>query len=224
MYFSVAAGQRCRLTFCQNYALTSSNGGAKGARIPNPLLAKWRNEPRRAAFTPEQPRSRALEDAMGGIDQVVDLAETAFDSGDYRWAGTLLDHAVFVDEDHAAARTLYADTLEELAYGAENGTWRNFFLSGATELREGNFGTPAVAAAPAIVGQLNPAQLLDSLATSVNGPGTRSGPRCHVHGHRLELSADPPKRRAHLRRAASRGGSRRDTHVDQSQDDRTPRR
>ena len=40
------------------------------------------------------------------------------------------------------ARTLYADTLEQLAYGAENATWRNFFLSGATELREGNFGTP----------------------------------------------------------------------------------
>lgn len=70
-----------------------------------------------------------------------------------------------------SARTVYADTLEELAYGAENGTWRNFFLSGATELREGNFGTPAVAAAPAIVAQLNRAQLLDSLATSLKRPG-----------------------------------------------------
>ena len=37
-------------------------------------------------------------------------------------------------------------TLEQLAYGSENGTWRNFFLSGATELREGNFGTPTTAA------------------------------------------------------------------------------
>ena len=85
-------------------------------------------------------------------------------------AATLLDHAVFTDAEHSAARTLYADTLEQLGYGAENGTWRNFFLSGATELREGNFGTPAVTAAPALVAQLTPDQLLDSLAISVNGP------------------------------------------------------
>ena len=71
---------------------------------------------------------------------------------------------------HAAARELYADTLEQLGYGAENGTWRNFFLSGATELREGNFGTPTAPAAPAIVAQLTPEQLFDSLAISVNGP------------------------------------------------------
>ncbi len=108
--------------------------------------------------------------AMGGIDQVVERARAAYDDGDYRWAATLLDHAVFTDEKHAAARALYADTLEQLAYGAENGTWRNFFLSGATELRDGNFGTPAATAAPAVVAQLSPEQLFDSVAISVNGP------------------------------------------------------
>jgi alkyl sulfatase BDS1-like metallo-beta-lactamase superfamily hydrolase len=55
-----------------------------------------------------------------------------------------------VDVDHDGARSLYADTLEQLGYGAENGTWRNFFLS-AAELREGNFGTPRVTAAPAVL-------------------------------------------------------------------------
>jgi alkyl sulfatase BDS1-like metallo-beta-lactamase superfamily hydrolase len=108
--------------------------------------------------------------ALGGIDRVVELARTAFDSGDYRWAATLLDHAVFTDPDHGPARELYADTLEQLGYGAENGTWRNFFLSGATELREGNFGTPVIPAAPAVVAQLSPEQLFDSLAISVDGP------------------------------------------------------
>jgi alkyl sulfatase BDS1-like metallo-beta-lactamase superfamily hydrolase len=109
-------------------------------------------------------------DALGGVDRVVELAQAAYDSGDFRWAATLLDHAVFVDAEHAAARALYADTLEQLAYGAENGTWRNFFLSGATELREGNFGTPTQTNAPAIVAQLSPEQLFDSLSLSVNGP------------------------------------------------------
>ena len=118
---------------------------------------------------PAELAARYVE-AMGGLDQVVQLAQTAFDSGDFRWAATLLDHAVFSDPNHAAARSLYADTLEQLGYGSENGTWRNFFLSGATELRGGNFGTPAATGAPAILAQLTPEQLFDALAISVNGP------------------------------------------------------
>ena len=102
-----------------------------------------------ARLWPHPPEALAERyvDAIGGIDRVVELAQAAFDSGDFRWAATLLDHAVFADSDHAAARALYADTLEQLAYGAENGTWRNFYLSGATELRVGNFGTPTQTAA-----------------------------------------------------------------------------
>ncbi|ORV84999.1 alkyl sulfatase [Mycobacterium interjectum] len=109
-------------------------------------------------------------DAMGGIDRVVDLARSAFDTGDFRWAATLLDHAIFTDSDHAAARALYADTLEQLAYGAENATWRNFFMSGATELRDGNFGTAVTAASASMLNQLTPEQIFDSFALRVDGP------------------------------------------------------
>jgi alkyl sulfatase BDS1-like metallo-beta-lactamase superfamily hydrolase len=125
-----------------------------------------------ARLWPHTPSGLATRyvDAIGGVDRVVELAQAAYDSGDFRWAATLLDHAVFADETHASARSLYADTLEQLAYGAENGTWRNFFLSGATELREGNFGTPASTSAPAVVAQLTPQQLFDAIAISVNGP------------------------------------------------------
>ena len=109
-------------------------------------------------------------DAMGGVDRVVELAQQAFDDGDFRWAATLLDHAMFTDENHPGARALYADTLEQLAYGSETATWRNFFLAGATELRDGNFGTPVQANSTAMVGQLTPEQMFDVLAISVNGP------------------------------------------------------
>ena len=108
--------------------------------------------------------------AMGGIDRVVELAQSAFDSGDFRWAATLLDHAIFTDSEHAAARALYSDTLEQLAYGAENATWRNFFLSGATELRDGNFGTATTATSLSLLNQLTPEQIFDSLAIRVDGP------------------------------------------------------
>ncbi|OHO13630.1 alkyl sulfatase [Mycobacterium tuberculosis] len=109
-------------------------------------------------------------DALGGIDRVLELAREAFDSGDFRWAATLLDHAVFADSEHAAARGLYADTLEQLAYGAECATWRNFFLTGAAELRDGNPGSSGQVPAPTFFAQLTPDQIFDVLAISINGP------------------------------------------------------
>ena len=108
--------------------------------------------------------------AIGGLDRVVELAREAYESGDFRWAATLLDHAVFTDDTHGAARALYADTLEQLAYGAENATWRNFFLSGATELRGSNFGTPTVVASPSMLSQLSPEQIFDAVAINIDGP------------------------------------------------------
>jgi alkyl sulfatase BDS1-like metallo-beta-lactamase superfamily hydrolase len=127
------------------------------------------NPARLWAHPPEAIGPRYVE-AMGGVDRVVELAGTAFDGGDFRWAATLLDHAIFTDESHAAAKELYADTLEQLAYGAENATWRNFFLAGATELRDGNFGTPVQTTSLSLVSQLTPEQMFDSFAISINGP------------------------------------------------------
>ncbi|MFD6414887.1 alkyl/aryl-sulfatase [Streptomyces sp. NPDC060194] len=113
---------------------------------------------------------RRYTEFMGGADAVVDKARGAFDEGDYRWAAEVLSHVVFADPDHTPARELLADTLEQLGYGAENGTWRNFYLSGTTELREGRFGTPTVTASPDIVAHLSPTMLFDALAIQIDGP------------------------------------------------------
>ena len=121
------------------------------------------------AHTPSELGARYV-DAIGGVDRVVEVAQAAYDAADYRWAATLLSHALFTDAAHPGVRALYADTLAQLGYGAENGTWRNFFLSGATELTEGNFGTPTQTDAPSIVAQLSPEQLFDAFAIQVNGP------------------------------------------------------
>ena len=74
------------------------------------------------------------------------------------------------------ARELQADALEQLGYGAENATWRNFFLIGAKELREGISGTPTATAPPDVVARLTVSQLLDAMAIRLDGPrawGTR---------------------------------------------------
>ena len=74
---------------------------------------------------------------MGGADAVVRKAEASMAEGDYRWVVEVLNHLVMADPDHQAGRALLADALEQLGYQAESAPWRNFFLSGAQELREG---------------------------------------------------------------------------------------
>jgi alkyl sulfatase BDS1-like metallo-beta-lactamase superfamily hydrolase len=107
---------------------------------------------------------------MGGSDSVVEKARGSYAAGDLRWTAEVLNHVVFADPSHEAARELLADTYEQLGYGAENGTWRSAYLSGAHELRHGPFGTPAGTGSADIMGALTPAQLLDSIAIRVDGP------------------------------------------------------
>jgi alkyl sulfatase BDS1-like metallo-beta-lactamase superfamily hydrolase len=109
-------------------------------------------------------------DFMGGADAVVAKARASFEAADYRWVAEVLGHVLFAEPEHAAARELLADTYEQLGYGSENGTWRNFYLSGVTELRQGSFGTPTQTAAPDIVANLSPAMLFDALAVQLDGP------------------------------------------------------
>ncbi len=75
--------------------------------------------------------------AVGGIQNAIDIGQKAIDSGDYRWASTILYNAVFADPDNKKAKDLLASAYEQLAYQAENALWRNFYLEGAFELRNG---------------------------------------------------------------------------------------
>ncbi|MET7609595.1 alkyl sulfatase dimerization domain-containing protein [Streptomyces seoulensis] len=109
-------------------------------------------------------------DFMGGADTVLRRARESYAAGDFRWVVQVVNHVLFADPDNTEARALQADALEQLGYGSENGTWRNFYLTGALELREGPVGTPTVAASPDIMRALPLTQLLDSLAIRVDGP------------------------------------------------------
>ena len=74
---------------------------------------------------------------MGGANNVLSQARKSFDKGEYRWVAEVVNHVVFADPKNKAARDLLADAYEQLGYQAESGPWRNFYLSGAKELREG---------------------------------------------------------------------------------------
>ncbi len=86
---------------------------------------------------PQVEASQRYVKAMGGADAVIKSAREAYETGDYRWAVELLNHVVFADPKNQEARDLEADAMEQMGYQAEAGTWRNWFLTGAQELRQG---------------------------------------------------------------------------------------
>ena len=88
------------------------------------------------ALPPEEAAKRYLE-YMGGSQTVIARARQAFKAGDYRWVAQIMNHVVFAEPNNQAARELEADALEQLGYQAESGIWRNHYLTGAFELRNG---------------------------------------------------------------------------------------
>lgn len=123
---------------------------------------------------PTTEASKRYVEFMGGADAVLEKARASFDAGDFRWVAEVVNHVVFADPDNQAARELQAEALEQLGYGSENATWRNFFLMGAKELREGSLGTPTTTAAADFIANLTLDQLFDSLAIRLDGPRAAS--------------------------------------------------
>ncbi len=108
---------------------------------------------------------------MGGADSVVRRAKADFERGEYRWVAEVLYHVVFADPEHEAARHLLADAYEQLGYQAESGPWRNFYLTGAMELREGVRKRAAFKTDSAdIVRAMSVPTFFDYLGVRLNGP------------------------------------------------------
>ncbi len=106
--------------------------------------------------------------AMGGEAAVLATARKAFDAGDYRWVAELVNHAVFANPESLAARHMQADTLEQLGYQAEAGTWRNAYLVAAKELRDGVLKPSTSAQGPDVVRGMSLELLFDFIALRLN--------------------------------------------------------
>ncbi|MEJ2213801.1 MAG: alkyl sulfatase dimerization domain-containing protein, partial [Gammaproteobacteria bacterium] len=106
---------------------------------------------------------------MGGADNLIKKAQADYDMGEYRWVAQALNYLVFADPDNKAAKELLAKTYDQMGYQAESGPWRNFYLSGAKELRDGvvKAATPNTSS-PDIVRNLGLDTYLDYLAVRLN--------------------------------------------------------
>ena len=117
---------------------------------------------------PPEPAAKKYVEALGGSARVRDLARQAVAAGELRWAATLLNHAVFADDSDTAARTLLADVYTQLGFASEAGTWRNIYLTGAQELRDGVVQLPAMGFSPDVLAATTTAMLFDFAAVRVN--------------------------------------------------------
>jgi alkyl sulfatase BDS1-like metallo-beta-lactamase superfamily hydrolase len=117
---------------------------------------------------PPEAAAKRYVDVIGGVDATVATAKRYADAGDLRFAAELGSHAVFADPGHKGAREFLAGVHTRLGYGAECGTWRNNYLTGAAELleppKQTSWSPGGMAAALTIT------QLFDSLAIRINGP------------------------------------------------------
>ena len=141
---------------------------------------------------PEAAATRYVQ-AIGGLDATIAQARSFADAGDLRFAAELASHAVFADPESEPAKTLLADVLTKLGYGAECATWRNNYLTGAQELR-GPIADTMVSAA-GMAAALTITQLFDSLAIRIDGQrawDTSASIRWHFtdtgETYRMELS------------------------------------
>ncbi|MEZ6028447.1 MAG: alkyl sulfatase dimerization domain-containing protein [Hyphomonadaceae bacterium] len=107
--------------------------------------------------------------AMGGAAKVKALAREAYEAGDYAWAAELLNHVLMADGADIEAKDLLARCYDQLGWQAEPSTWRNIYLTGAKELRDG-VGPPrtTIATQMAAIVNLPIGSLIDLLAVRLD--------------------------------------------------------
>jgi alkyl sulfatase BDS1-like metallo-beta-lactamase superfamily hydrolase len=108
---------------------------------------------------------------MGGAAALLEKARASYERGEYRWVAQVVNHLVFAEPGNAEAKALLADAYDQLGYQAESGPWRDFYLTGARELREGMLPLPFEATGSSdIVGAMPTDLFFDALAVRLNGP------------------------------------------------------
>lgn len=121
--------------------LTPANRGYYGSvshdvKATYVLYLGWFDGNPRRLMNCRQKKAQKFVEYMGGADAILQKAKQDYDRGNFRWVAQVVSKVVFADQT-TGQRDLEADALEQLGYQAESGPWRNFYLTGAQELRNG---------------------------------------------------------------------------------------
>lgn len=193
------ANQRDMLKYIHDQTLNMANKGetmveiAEDLKLPDSIGKKWYNRgyygsvshnakavyqrylgwydsnPAHLYNLPPTESAKRYVEFMGGSAAVIEKAKAYFDKGDYRWVAEVMDRVVFAEPSNQDARNLGADALEQLGYQMEDPTWRNEFLMGALELRNGvpKLPMPSVVT-PDTVKAMSAEMLLDYMGIRLN--------------------------------------------------------
>lgn len=96
----------------------------------------WDGNPANYFKLPDVEQARLYVDLIGE-NKLMEKAGEYFKKGEFRFVLEILKHVVFTNPYNEQACHLQADAVEQLGYSFEAGTWRNIFLTGALELRNG---------------------------------------------------------------------------------------
>ena len=108
-------------------------------------------------------RAKKFVEYLGDVGEVLRKAQEDFDRGEYQWVAELTNMLVFADPENMDARYLCADALEQLAYQAESGTWRNAYLTAVKELRFGITESNTATTSNGIVTHMTPEMIMQYL-------------------------------------------------------------
>ena len=115
--------------------------------------------------------ARKYVEYMGGAEEALMKARTDFERGEYRWVLEVLKHLVYADSNNREARLLKADAMEQLGYQEESAVFRNFYLMGAKELRQGiEKPFDSMPPAPDLFQAVTLDMIFDGMAVRLNGP------------------------------------------------------
>ncbi|WP_223593509.1 alkyl/aryl-sulfatase [Pseudomonas sp. A-R-19] len=112
--------------------------------------------------------ARRTVEAMGGEAAVLEKMRGAIAKGEYRWAAQLGNQVLFANPDNGDARKAQAEALEQMGYQSENATWRNMYLTGAMELRNGVPPHAGTSVSVDMVRAMSPEMFFDYLAVRLD--------------------------------------------------------
>jgi alkyl sulfatase BDS1-like metallo-beta-lactamase superfamily hydrolase len=107
---------------------------------------------------------------MGGPAAALARAREDFAKGEFRWVAEVANRVIFAEPGNREARELCAAAFDQLGYLAEASTWRNAYLFGAHELRNGATPPFRAALAPDVASALSVGAFFDTLGVRLNGP------------------------------------------------------
>ena len=125
--------------------------------------------PARLDPLPHSEAATRYVDAMGGLDAVLDRAEQAFEDGEHRWGAELSQRAVFAEPGSQRARAILARHYEQLGYRAESTPWRDIYLTGSMEARDGPAATDITGRSTGILEVIPLEQFFAAMASRIDG-------------------------------------------------------